>query len=207
VFRPWTTSRRRRWCARARGTTRNGTTPSRAPSPRWVRSTTSSSDGIRSNRPSRQLPGPGRRGPPVTTAALLDALSALFESMWQCAVPVNRVPQEDGGEHLAAEDVDLIGLLVAGNTDERIARSLGWHMRTVSRHLHQLMARVGARTRLPARRGGGSPGLGLTTGSTAAHTEGRWFPACHQRRSLASRTATEQPVSAHRYERGRCSSS
>lgn len=83
----------------------------------------------------------------IGPSSLLDALSALFESLWQRAVPVNRVPQEDGGDDLAAEDVDLIGLLVAGNTDERIARSLGWHVRTVSRHVHQLMARVGAQTR------------------------------------------------------------
>jgi DNA-binding CsgD family transcriptional regulator len=83
----------------------------------------------------------------IGPSSLLDALSALFESLWQRAVPVNRVPQEAGGEELAAEDVDLIGLLVAGNTDERIARSLGWHVRTVSRHVRQLMDRVGAQTR------------------------------------------------------------
>ena len=44
----------------------------------------------------------------IGPSSLLDALSALFESMWQRAVPVNRVPQEDGGEDLAAEDVDLM---------------------------------------------------------------------------------------------------
>lgn len=82
----------------------------------------------------------------IGPSSLLDALSALFESLWRRAVPLNRVPQ-DGGDDLAAEDVDLIGLLVAGNTDERIARSLGWHVRTVSRHVHQLMDRVGAQTR------------------------------------------------------------
>jgi DNA-binding CsgD family transcriptional regulator/DNA-binding MarR family transcriptional regulator len=83
----------------------------------------------------------------IRPSSLLDALSTLFESLWERAVPVNRVPQADGAGDPAAEDVDLIGLLVAGNTDEKIARSLGWHVRTVSRHVHRLMDRVGAQTR------------------------------------------------------------
>jgi DNA-binding CsgD family transcriptional regulator/DNA-binding Lrp family transcriptional regulator len=83
----------------------------------------------------------------IWPSSLLDALSALFEALWERAVPVNRVPKVVGAGDLPDEDVDLIGLLVAGNTDETIAHTMGWHVRTVSRHVHQLMDRVGAQTR------------------------------------------------------------
>jgi DNA-binding NarL/FixJ family response regulator len=41
----------------------------------------------------------------------------------------------------------LLGLLASGATDAVIARTFGWSMRTVQRHIHDLMQEVGARTR------------------------------------------------------------
>ena len=83
----------------------------------------------------------------IRPSSLLDALCALFEVIWQRAVPLNRAPNPDTAGNPSIDDVNLIGLLAAGNTDERIARSLGWHVRTVSRHVQRLMQQVGAQTR------------------------------------------------------------
>lgn len=82
----------------------------------------------------------------IRPSSLLDALSVLFEALWARSVPLNRAPQLTSGG-LPAEDADLLGLLAAGHTDEAIARTLGWHVRTVSRHVHGLMTLAGARTR------------------------------------------------------------
>lgn len=84
----------------------------------------------------------------VHPSSLLDAVSELFEAIWDRAVPLNR----PGDEHspngsLPPEDADLIGLLAAGATDESIARTQGWSVRTVHRHVHRLMTLVGAQTR------------------------------------------------------------
>jgi DNA-binding CsgD family transcriptional regulator len=84
----------------------------------------------------------------VHPSSLLDAVSELFEAVWDRAVPLNRPGDErlpDGS--LPPEDADLIGLLAAGATDESIARAQGWSVRTVHRHVHRLMTLVGAQTR------------------------------------------------------------
>jgi DNA-binding NarL/FixJ family response regulator len=44
-------------------------------------------------------------------------------------------------------DQQLLSLLASGATDAVIARTFGWSMRTVQRHIHDLMQQVGARTR------------------------------------------------------------
>lgn len=84
----------------------------------------------------------------VHPSSLLDAFSELFEVLWERAVPLNR-PSDDlePSDALSAEDTDLVGLLAAGATDETIARALGWSVRTVHRHVHAIMAKVGAETR------------------------------------------------------------
>lgn len=80
----------------------------------------------------------------VRPSALLDALVALFELLWEQAAPL-LVADED-----KARDKDLLTLLVAGLKDETIARQLGVSTRTVSRHVADLMDRLGARTRFQA---------------------------------------------------------
>ena len=83
----------------------------------------------------------------IHSSSLLDTLIALFEAVWAVAVPVRF-----DGEVTTAGPAgrELLGLLAAGLTDEAIARHLGWHPRTVQRHVHALMVELGAQTRFQA---------------------------------------------------------
>jgi DNA-binding CsgD family transcriptional regulator len=87
----------------------------------------------------------------IHSSSLLDTLSALFEAIWATSVPV-RFSDADPGA--AEEDGDerrtLLGLLAVGLTDEAIGRQLGWHPRTVQRHVRRLMSELGAQTRFQA---------------------------------------------------------
>jgi DNA-binding CsgD family transcriptional regulator len=88
----------------------------------------------------------------VHPSSLLDALSELFEAAWDRAVPLNHPASLDADQagQLTERDRELLGLLAAGSTDESIARTFGWSARTVHRHVHRLMALVGAETRFQA---------------------------------------------------------
>ena len=87
----------------------------------------------------------------VQPSSLLDALSELFEARWDKAVPLNQRPAPNGEEQILTDsDRDLLGLLAAGTTDETIARTLGWSVRTVRRHIHRIMTLTGAETRFQA---------------------------------------------------------
>lgn len=82
-------------------------------------------------------------------SSLLDAFIALFETRWERAVAVNR-PGEELPDGLSERGAELLGLLAGGATDETIARTLGWSVRTVHRHVHRIMALAGAETRFQA---------------------------------------------------------
>ena len=87
----------------------------------------------------------------VHPSSMLDALSELFEARWEKAVPLNQRPVPDHEEQILTDaDRDLLGLLAAGTTDETIARTLGWSVRTVRRHIHRIMTLTGAETRFQA---------------------------------------------------------
>jgi len=87
----------------------------------------------------------------VHPSSLLDALSELFEAMWDKAVPLNQRPAPDDEDRILTDrDKDLLGLLAAGTTDETIARTFGWSVRTVRRHIHRIMTMTGAETRFQA---------------------------------------------------------
>jgi DNA-binding CsgD family transcriptional regulator/predicted transcriptional regulator len=93
-----------------------------------------------------------RPGDPALTASylihpspLLDALIALFESVWTRSVPVRFGPDDPG--ELSADESKLLALLASGVTDKAVGRALGWSERTVQRHVTKLMQRTGARTR------------------------------------------------------------
>jgi DNA-binding CsgD family transcriptional regulator/DNA-binding MarR family transcriptional regulator len=86
----------------------------------------------------------------IHPSSLLDLACGLFEATWDRAVPLNRTESRDGEPALDHRDRQLLGLLASGATDAVIARSFGWSIRTVQRHLHELMERVGARTRFQA---------------------------------------------------------
>jgi Helix-turn-helix domain len=86
----------------------------------------------------------------IHSSSLLDTLSALFELVWAAAVPVTFGVDEPQAEPDDDERRTLLGLLAAGLTDEAIGRQLGWHPRTVQRHVRRLMTELGAQTRFQA---------------------------------------------------------
>jgi len=85
----------------------------------------------------------------VHPSSLLDAFGELFEAVWDRAVAINKSGQ-GRPDDLSEQDADLVGLLAGGATDETIARTLGWSVRTVHRHVHRIMSMVGAETRFQA---------------------------------------------------------
>ena len=97
------------------------------------------------------LPGAG---------GLVDALVALFEAVWERGQDVDLGPEEPD-----SDDVPLLTMLLAGLTDEAIARDLGISPRTLQRRVRGLLDLAGVDTRLQlgyvvAQRGwpGGPPG-------------------------------------------------
>jgi len=83
----------------------------------------------------------------IHPSSLLDMTSALFEAVWARAVPLNRSGSTGTQASMSPRDRQLLGLLASGATDAVIARTFGWSIRTVQRHIHELMQQVGARTR------------------------------------------------------------
>jgi len=86
----------------------------------------------------------------VHPCGLLDALVALFETVWQRATPLS-VAGTDGlcpDEEISADDRHLLSLLVAGLTDEAVGARLGLSRRTVVRRVQQLMERTHSRSRM-----------------------------------------------------------
>lgn len=89
-------------------------------------------------------------------SGLLDALDALFETVWRAAHPLEL--SGTGGEsgptvELGAEgpsDLDrkILALLLAGLTDPTAAAQLGLSPRTLHRRLRHLMDMAGVRTRM-----------------------------------------------------------
>lgn len=91
----------------------------------------------------------------IGPSALLDALVVLFETLWERAVPLDRVLA--GATTLGAAtgtepavDAPLLALLAAGLTDEAIGRQLAVSPRTVRRRVAALMDSLDARTRFQA---------------------------------------------------------
>ena len=88
----------------------------------------------------------------VHRSPLLDALSALFEAYWQRAIPFTLESGDLAVLPAAqwAKDEQLVRLLAAGLGDDAIQRALGVSASTVHRRVHDLMVRLGARTRFQA---------------------------------------------------------
>lgn len=83
----------------------------------------------------------------VRQRALVTALTLWFESLWSRAAPV---PRLDAGEARPDLRKFLLEQLVAGYTDEVIARRLGISLRTVRRRIASLMEDLGVDTRFQA---------------------------------------------------------
>lgn len=91
----------------------------------------------------------------IRSSALLDALYALFEMLWERATPIS--PTRTGlkepvgaSSKTSAESGDLTALLAAGLNDKTIAGELGLSMRTLTRRVLDLMQSLDARTRFQA---------------------------------------------------------
>ncbi|HEY0449699.1 winged helix-turn-helix transcriptional regulator [Actinophytocola sp.] len=82
----------------------------------------------------------------IRPCALLDALVALFELLWEQGSPL--LPEQSGGA--TPSDPGLLAMLAAGAKDESIARQLGVSSRTVTRRVGELLDELGARTRFQA---------------------------------------------------------
>lgn len=91
----------------------------------------------------------------VHPCGLLDALVALFETVWAQATPMAMTdmamtdaagPSADAA--VSADDRHLLSLLVAGLTDDAAGARLGISRRTVVRRVQQLMQRTGSRSRM-----------------------------------------------------------
>ena len=108
----------------------------------------------------------------VHQSALLEALSALFETLWQLALPLELAAADPSLlDNPSAEERLILASLTAGLPDEAIARQLGISDRTYQRRIHDLMERLHVQTRFQlarqaARRGWldadiAAPGKGL----------------------------------------------
>ncbi len=88
----------------------------------------------------------------VHSSGLLDGLLALFDSTWRSAVPL--VVGRDGlveGAHepgIDPTDTKILGLLLAGLTDQSVAGQLDVSVRTVQRRVKHLMEIAGVQTRM-----------------------------------------------------------
>lgn len=86
----------------------------------------------------------------VHPCGLLDALIALFETVWAQATPMALTgaagPSAEAA--ISADDRHLLSLLVAGLTDEAAGARLGISRRTVVRRVQHLMERTGSRSRM-----------------------------------------------------------
>lgn len=81
----------------------------------------------------------------IRPSSLLDALKALFESLWVRATPVSLTTP---GSPLDSDHLYLLSLLVAGVSDKAIATQLKVSQRTVQRRINHLMEQAGAQTRM-----------------------------------------------------------
>ncbi|MEW1910148.1 helix-turn-helix transcriptional regulator [Kitasatospora sp. NPDC085895] len=81
----------------------------------------------------------------VHPSSLLSALTGLFETSWRTALPMHRGSGSPPG--LGPVQRRILELLATGVTDDTIAELLGVSRRTLSRHLEQIGARAGSRTR------------------------------------------------------------
>lgn len=91
----------------------------------------------------------------VRSSALLDALYALFEILWQRGAPVDTPLSKSfdwtqGRPGLGPDSDALLRLMTLGMNDKAIAAELSISLRTLERRVQMLMKTLGARTRFQA---------------------------------------------------------
>jgi sugar-specific transcriptional regulator TrmB/DNA-binding CsgD family transcriptional regulator len=92
------------------------------------------------------------RGVLVHASPMLTALGALFELLWERAIPLDASGEEgqDAAWRISDDDAALLRLLAAGLKDQAIARHLGIGLRTVVRRIGNLSRALDAETRFQA---------------------------------------------------------
>lgn len=83
----------------------------------------------------------------VHPSGLFTALEALFEALWERALPL---ALQGGEQEPSQEDRRLLSMLTAGVPDSTAAKHLGYSARTYQRRIQELMARLDAETRFQA---------------------------------------------------------
>ncbi|GAA1686604.1 LuxR family transcriptional regulator [Glycomyces endophyticus] len=92
-------------------------------------------------------PGGGRPRAIVTgNRSIAELAGALFDQLWSSGIPATTA--EAGGVRIAEDDAVLLGLLIAGLTDQSIASKLGIGLRTVQRRVRELMDLADVDTRI-----------------------------------------------------------
>jgi sugar-specific transcriptional regulator TrmB/DNA-binding CsgD family transcriptional regulator len=88
----------------------------------------------------------------ITESALLDSFLALFDYVWETAVdlypPAQKMADPPGRSVLTLDDRRLLSLLLAGLTDEAIARDYRVSVRTIERRIRALIDAAHVRTRI-----------------------------------------------------------
>ncbi|MFP3987355.1 LuxR C-terminal-related transcriptional regulator [Streptomyces sp. E11-3] len=85
----------------------------------------------------------------ISTPGALAAITALFEGVWDSALPLGTSTQPDEHE-LTSRERELLRLLARGLTDDVIRRRLGVSLRTVRRIVADLCTRLQAESRFEA---------------------------------------------------------
>lgn len=75
---------------------------------------------------------------------------ATFEDYWLRSEPYERGIEARGGTRLTPQERVVVRLMAGGLSDDRIARRMGIHRRTVQRTVAKLMERLGAASRFEA---------------------------------------------------------
>ncbi|KLI96690.1 helix-turn-helix domain-containing protein [Streptomyces albidoflavus] len=88
----------------------------------------------------------------VTANGTLTALCALFDSIWETAMPLGQVSRDRGRDErgLTSQEAEALRMLSQGLTDEAVAKRLGVSPRTARRIAADLMELLGARSRFQA---------------------------------------------------------
>lgn len=104
-----------------------------------------------------QAQPPGVPAPPgallVRAPGLVEALVALFELVWESAMPMRldaegSGPETDDTDQPDGVDLRIMSMLLVGMTDASVAKQLDLGLRTVQRRIKRLLDLAGATTRL-----------------------------------------------------------
>lgn len=85
-----------------------------------------------------------------TAPGAVEALTSLFESVWEGAVPLGAAAPTVDEHGLSPREKELLRLLARGLNDDAIRRRLGVSLRTVRRIVAELCVRLGAASRFEA---------------------------------------------------------